>query len=284
MSPSNQTIHYRIRWRPRSIRPGQHRGQMHGMGQLFKSHLPLLAHPDPQRLDIRASLLDVFAGYWVRSYYQRSPIPAVVIADLSRSMSFNGRHCKHQVLTDFTALLANSVYQGGDAFSFIGCDQQVRPELFLPASYRRGLSDYLHRTLTHFVPNKPSAEGLGQCQAWLPNKRSLVFLISDFHLPDALLLDSLHSLSHHDVVPVILWDTAEYSDLPEWGLVRLQDLESGHYRTLMLRPQLKQAILQRYHNRLQQLVRLFLTQGREPLVLQMGAHADQATTYFYHSG
>ncbi len=257
---------------------------MHGMGQLFKSHVPLLAYPDPQRLDMRASLLDVFGGYWVRSYHQRSPIPVVVIADLSGSMNFNGRQSKHQALTDFAVSLAHSAYQGGDAFSFIGCDHQVRSELFLPASHRRGLSECLQRTLIDFVPSQASAEGLRQCTDWLPTRRSLVFLISDFHLPDALLRDTLHSLSHHDVVPVMLWDDAEYLDLPDWGLVRLQDLESGRYRTLMLRPSLKQAILQRYHNRLQQLVRVFLTQGREPLLLQSGVHDDPATRYFYHSG
>lgn len=111
-----------------------------------------------------------------------------------------------------------------------------------------------------------------------------MFLISDFHLSDELLLKSLYSLNHHDVVPVILWDAAEYSNLPEWGLVRLQDLETGRYRTLMLRPHLKQAIVQRYHNRLQQLIALFLTQGREPLLLQQGVDADQITPYFYRSG
>lgn len=148
MSASNPSIHYRIHWRPRSMRPGQRRGQMQGMGQLFKAHVPLLAHPDPQRLDIRASLMDVLGGYWVRSYHQRSPIPVVVIGDLSRSMRFNGQQCKYQVLTDFSVLLARSAYQGGDAFSFIGCDHSVQQALFLPASHRQGLADYLQQTLS----------------------------------------------------------------------------------------------------------------------------------------
>lgn len=277
-------FHYRIPWRAPGIRPGAHLSRREGTGQLFRGHAPLLHHPDPRHLDLRASSLDPFGGFWVRVYDQRSSIKVYLIADLSASMGFCGRHPKMAVLAQFAAALAFSAERTGDAFGFIGCDDAVRRDFLLPAGYRRGAAESLLRRLAAHEPREVSARGLRDCGKFLPGGRALVFLVSDFHLPEREIETALRSLSRHDVVPVVLWDPAEAEALPEWGLMRLRDPERGGRRTLMLRPRLKRRIALEFRERKRRLTHLFLTHGREPLFLTDGFDAGRVTEYFYRSG
>ena len=93
----------------------------------------------------------------------------------------------------------------------------------------------------------------------------------------------LASLARHDVIPVLLWDSAEFEALPELGLARLRDPESGAQRTLMLRPRLKRQIVLRFRERQQNLTRLFRSYGREPLLLLDGFDPARVTEYFYRA-
>ncbi len=55
MTQAIESFHYRLAHPGYSVFPGAHPGQMVGSGQLFKRHEPLLASPDPRRIDLRAS-------------------------------------------------------------------------------------------------------------------------------------------------------------------------------------------------------------------------------------
>ena len=63
----------------------------------------------------------------------------------------------------------------------------------------------------------------------------MVFLLSDFHFDLELLTEVLRRLATHSVVPVVIWDSAEYRALPRRGLVRMQDSETGAERLLWWR-------------------------------------------------
>ena len=58
-------------------------------------------------------------------------------------------------------------------------------------------------------------------------RRALIFLVSDFHFPLPLCERVMSSLAYHDVVPVVVWDRHEFERLPDFGLVRMTDPESG---------------------------------------------------------
>jgi len=279
MSDPIQPFQYRPPRPVVGVFPGAHPGQMVGNGQLFKRHETLIARPDPRRIDLRASLLDPFGNYQVRVQQQHSAVDVFLLADLSASMGFAGNHNKRSVLADMLLSIAASALDHGDGFGFIACNQQVLTDCYLPAGKHMGRIQALAERLQKLVL-RPGSAGLLQAQRYLPNHRALVFLLSDFHFPLAQLQAILQSLSCHDVIPLVLWDQAEYSRLPDWGLFQLQDLETGKRRTLWLRPGLKRKIEQAFARRRSQLQHHFRAFGCEPLFIENGYRAAQLTQYF----
>lgn len=231
-------VPYRLHWRSPSPRPGAHGGRPLGMGGAFRGFAPLMDFPDPRRIDVRMTLRDPFGGLYVRRLEQRSATTVYVLADVSASMAFEGRAAKLRLLATLSAALAISAHQYGDPFGFIGCDESIREELFLPATAKRGLEVEIVRRLMAFTPSGRGALGLVEAARQLGGRRKLVFLVSDFHMPLAHVEAILEALSRHDVAPVMLRDSAEDVDLPRWGLAALTDMETGRRRLAVMRPAL----------------------------------------------
>ncbi|MFO1207471.1 MAG: DUF58 domain-containing protein [Burkholderiales bacterium] len=276
-----QEFHYRIGWRTRGHRPGHHRGEQGGGGLDFRGHAPLLDLPDPRRLDVLASLRDPFENWKVRRYSQRTSVPVWLLADVSASMTFGGRARKLDVLADFALSLAYSAYRTGDPFGCIACDERVRDDALILPTHAKGAGLVAAEQLRAIAAPGRSAQGLVQATGHLSRHRSLVFLASDFHFPDALLDQVLGGLARHEVVPIVLWDPAEYEDLPGFGLALLEDPESGRRRTLWLRPRLRERIAEAYAKRRAQLTRRFLDNGIRPFFLTGAFQADALSEFFF---
>lgn len=274
-------FHYQVGWRAQGAHPGHHAGSQSGGGMEFHGHIPLINHPDPRHLDVRATLADPFGELKVRSFRQRAAIPVYLLADLSASMGFHGQTRKTALLATFAAAAAYAAYRTGDPFGFLGCDSAVRWDLSLPLRWRRGMAMELHRRLLDFRPVAPSARGLAEAAPHLGRQRALVFLVSDFHFPLAEVAELLDGFIHHDLVPVVLWDSAEFDQLPSWGLAELRDPETGERRRLFLRPGLHAKIRERFARRRAALTHLCLQYGREPFFILDRFDADAMTRYFY---
>jgi hypothetical protein len=277
-------IHYRIPWFAGGRRPGQHRSRSPGAGFEFRGHAPLLRELDARRLDVHASLRDPFgyaAGHWqVRTYLQRSAIRVVVLADLSASMSADGTQRKMALLADLTATLAYSAWRAGDAFGFFGADERLRPDFVQSPSHVRGAGLRLAERVRAFVATGKGATGLVDAAYALGRTRALVFVASDFHLPDATLDRLFSALSMHGVVPVVVWDEQEHT-LPASGLASLVDAESGARRFLWLRPALRARFERQVAQRRAALTRRFVRDGTPPLFLRAPFDADAVSAYFY---
>ena len=278
-----QEFHYRIAWRVRGYRPGHHRGVQGGGGLDFRGHAPLLDMPDPRRLDVLASLRDPFETWKVRLYSQRTSVPVYLLADVSASMAFQGRRRKLDVLADFALSLGYSAYRTGDPFGCIACDDKVREDALILPTHAKGAGMVASQQLRAIATPGRSAQGLVHAAEHLSRHRSLVFLVSDFHFPDALLEDILSVLARHEVVPIVLWDSAEYENLPGFGLALLEDPESGRRRTVLLRPRLRERIAGAYSARRARLTKRFLDQGIRPFFM-LGGFRAQALSEFFFAG
>ncbi len=275
-------FHYRIGWRARGHLPGAHRALQAGAGFEFAGNRNLADGGDPRRLDIRASLRDPFERWQVRVFNQRSAVPVMLLADLSASMAVHGRFDKWQTVQRFAQALAWSVGRNGDLFGFVGCDDQVREDLFIPPTQRRSALIDLDQRLTAARPHaRQRADGLLQASHWLPQRRALVFLLSDFHFPLATSEALFDSLRMHDVVPVVLWDPVETHVPRGRGLLRLQDSETGRHRLVWLRPALRAQWLAAIEQRRHDLCQLCEGRGRSPLILEGAFDADRITHYFH---
>jgi uncharacterized protein (DUF58 family) len=132
----------------------------------------------------------------------------------------------------------------------------------------------------HSFNDGTESSALAQAAGHLRRKRSLVFLLSDFHLNESLMKKTLNSLSAHDVVPVVLWDSAEYQDIPQWGWARVRDMEGSGDASLFMRPKLAEKIRNSYRQRRQEIIRLCKHAGtRTPFFTEDRFNAEQLTRH-----
>jgi uncharacterized protein (DUF58 family) len=279
MAPIRE-LHYRIAGKATGLFPGAHRSRSGDGGFEFRGHAPLHDAPDARRLDLHASLRDPFGGWFVRLVSERRSIPVVLLADLSASMGFDGAVRKLDVVADFTASLSWSAARTGDSFGFVGCDQRIHDELFLPQTRRRAAGIALASALRAWQPSGRSAHALHEAHRLLPRRRALVFLVSDFHLPLADVARLLASLSAHDVVPVVLWQPVEFALKAGHALAQAQEPESGERRFLWWRPALRDRWLAAHADRRAALLQLFRAQRLTPLFIEGAFDADAVTRHF----
>lgn len=272
---------YHIGWRSRGRHPGRHSSIQTGLGMEFRGHAPLIAYPDPRRIDLRQTLRDPSEQIFVRMFNQKSSIPVYALCDLSGSMGFVGERSKLALAAEIAASVAYSAYRVSDPFGFIGFDDQVREDwLFSSTTKVHGAFDLTER-LAGYRPSGGGADGLLDIDRFLSRERSLVFLISDFHMPAAQLEQALSSLMRHHVVPVVLWDGAEYRKLPEFGITSVTDCETGARRTLFLRKGYRERIALAFEERRQMLQKLFMGFDMPPFFVEETFSADALTEYFY---
>jgi uncharacterized protein (DUF58 family) len=274
MTDAPAAISYRARGRAEGTMIGAHRGRGAGGQGVFLDQVSYLRQPDPRRIDLRLTLRDPFGTVYVRRFEQRLAIALYAVVDLSRSMRFVGMAAKMALVGDLCFSLARSAHQLGDAFGIIGCDSEVRDDFFYPATRSRFIDSEITERFAHFTPERPSAGGLKQAFLRLAGKRKLVFLISDFRMPSAEIEDVLESLARHDVVPIIVKDSAEDSELPPFGLINMQDLETGSSKVVLMRPALRRRWFAEAEARQQTLDHLFLRYGRPAFVLKDRFDAD----------
>jgi uncharacterized protein (DUF58 family) len=246
----------------------------------FRGHASLLHAPDPRRFDVAASLRDPFNEVKVRVYTQRGAVPVRVIADVSASMGFTGRCRKMDLLADFVESIALSASRIGDALAFTACDSGVREDLLFPLTRSRAAGTVIAAKLRGLEPFGRNALGLLKAVEQTPPARSLVFLVSDFHFSIEMLERLLAGLGLHEVVPVVLWDSAE-GTAPRYGIARMFDPETKAERLLLLRPAMARRLKESVARRADDLTRCFARFGLKPLVIRDKFEAEAVTRYFY---
>jgi len=272
---------YHIGWRSKGRHPGRHSSIQTGLGMEFRGHAPLIAYPDPRRIDLRQTLRDPSEQIFVRMFNQKSSIPVYVVCDLSGSMGFIGERSKLELAAEISASAAYSAYRVNDPFGFVGFDDNIREDwLFTSTTKVHGAFELTDR-LRSYRPAGGGAAGLLNVDQVLSRERALVFLISDFHMPSEALEKALSSLMRHHVVPVVLWDGAEYRKLPEFGIASVSDCETGGRRTLFLRKGYRERIAQAFEERRQMLNKLFMRYDMPPFFVEESFNADDMTEYFY---
>lgn len=289
MSPTHDEFHYRLPLRYGGQRPGAHRGSSLGSGQGFAAHRRLFDHPDPRRIDLRASLRDVGQEWLVRIQRQRVAVPVHVVVDVSASMHFGALRSKLQVAADFVEALGPSAFRVGDAVGLLAFDHEEREDLFMPPRHSRGagiaMAEALRRCRSenawqHDTVRHNGAAALQRVATRLSGRQGLVFLVSDFHWDLGGLDAVLDLLAPACVVPMIVWDPAETEPPPARALVAVSDAETGVRRSLWMREPLRAQWRDAVAARRDALHALFDAHGMAPFRLHGGFDAEAMTRYF----
>jgi uncharacterized protein (DUF58 family) len=273
-------FNYHIGWRARGRHSGSHSSTQRGMGMEFRGHTTLLSYPDPRRIDIRQTIRDPLEQIYVRIFNQKSATPVFAITDLSGSMGF-GKKSKIDLASQIAISIAMSATHHSDSFGFIGFDETVRDEWVATSSFRPHQAIELCNRLSQYIPGSVGSDGLKDTYRYLPRERSLIFLISDFHMPLNQLEASISLMLQHQIVPIVLWNSSEYKNLPEFGIASLTDSETGEQRTLFLRKELKQNLIANFESRRKSIEDLFMRYDMPPFFVEDQFNADALTEYFH---
>ena len=229
---------YKIPGTSQESRPGAHRSSSKGAGMMFASHARLFDHPDPRRLDLRASMTNISRDWLVRVNHQRSSVGIKVIVDVSASMNFGLSASKLDVVADFLEALGHSAHRYGDSISLLAFDHTVRDDLYMPARSGRGIGLAMAAAIKASKMQQYRAtntNGIAGCVEQIAGATGLVFILSDFHWPLLELCSVLNKLAGALVVPIVVWSAAETEPPLQGRLLAISDVESGVHRRLWLR-------------------------------------------------
>ena len=181
-----------------------------------------------RRIDwnVTARMNEIF----VRQYREEKELTAWLLVDLSPSMDFGTvQQFKRQLAIDFAGVAAYIVTRHGDKVGAIGFPTRAG-QVFVPP--RTGRNQALR--IVHALASEPSVSGGGRTDLSgvlqrlqrVLRRRSLVFLISDFHSPGGWEVELAELGRRHDVIAVRVEDPRE-RELPDVGGVYFQDPETG---------------------------------------------------------
>jgi uncharacterized protein (DUF58 family) len=212
------------------VRSGLHRSPFSGFSAEFTEYRQYTPGDDLRYLDWRAYARS--DRYYLKKYEDETNLRALVILDVSRSMSFgSGEHPKIEYARTLAATLARFLHEQRDVVGAALFDERV--ERVVPPRWRPGHLQHIYATLTREPSGRDTALGPALTEvARLCRKRTLLLLISDFLSPVETWAKELGELTaaRHDVRALQVLDPAEV-DLNFGRAAIWQDLEDGatHY-------------------------------------------------------
>ena len=166
---------------------------------------------------------------YVREYHEDREVTAWFLLDLSSSIDFgSGEVRKRTVAADFVAVLARILTRHGNKVGALFYGEEV--DAVIPArSGRRHVLSLLHAMQQRPAPKRNAPTDLGQllaAGAHMMQRRSLVFVVSDFYSLPGWEKRLGQLAQRHEIVAVRLHDPLE-ANLPDLGMLVVQDAETG---------------------------------------------------------
>ncbi len=166
---------------------------------------------------------------FVKIFEEERELTVMLVVDMSQSGQFgSGASMKNEIAAEIAAVLAFSAIRNNDKVGMIMFTDRI--EKFIPP--KKGKSHILRlvREIIGCTPTGTQTDIRGALEYLnhVIKKRSISFIISDFlgeEFERALRIVS----RRHDVIAVTLEDPRE-RDLPDIGLVKMMDAESGTER------------------------------------------------------
>ncbi|MCE2846895.1 MAG: DUF58 domain-containing protein [Sphingobacteriales bacterium] len=203
---------------------GEYHSAFKGRGMAF-SEVREYVHGDDVR-NIDWNVTARFGHPYVKVFEEERELNVMLLVDISASGMFGSRDgFKRDLVTELSAVLAFSAIHNNDKAGVILFSDRI--ERFIPP--KKGKTHIL-RIIRELLTTEPEGKGtdINAALRYLNNmvkKRSIVFLISDFM--DAGYEDALKVVSkRHDLAAIRINDLRE-AELPDIGLVRFADAETG---------------------------------------------------------
>jgi uncharacterized protein (DUF58 family) len=165
---------------------------------------------------------------YVRVYNEDREVTAWFLLDLSPSVDFGSLEKKRSISIEFVTVLARLLTRHGNRVGALFYGDQV--DTLIPArSGRRHVLHILHKILSRPESTHSRATNMRdflQTAFRVMQRRSLVFVVSDFISAPGWAEPLAHLAQRHEMVAVRLYDPLEM-ELPDLGLLAMRDAETG---------------------------------------------------------
>lgn len=163
---------------------------------------------------------------FIKKFVEERELTIILLLDMSGSSYFGTvSKLKRHLSAEICSLLALSAIKNNDKVGLIIFTDRI--EIFVPP--KKGLSHVL-RIIRETLYHKPEGKGTDIPAALeylgrVINRSSVAFVISDFYTKEYEKSLSIAS-RRHDVIAISITDPRE-TDLPDIGIVNLEDIETG---------------------------------------------------------
>lgn len=213
-----------------NIFAGQYHSAFKGRGMAF-SEVREYQFGDDVR-DIDWNVTARFHKPFVKVFEEERELTVMLMVDVSASLAF-GSECqeKREMVTEIAATIAFSAIQNNDKIGVIFFSDHI--EKFIPPKKGRRHILYIIRTLLDFHAESTRTD-IAQAVETLTRmqkRRCTAFLLSDFYQQKPFVKELQICNRKHDVVAIQVYDRRD-SELPDIGLMRVADAETGHEQYL----------------------------------------------------
>lgn len=219
-------IEIKTRGLSNNIFAGQYHSAFKGRGMSFAEVREYQYGDDVRDID-----WNVTARYnrpYVKVYEEERELTVMLLIDVSNSLDFGTvKQKKKDMVTEIAATLAFSSIQNNDKIGVIFFSDKI--EKFIPPKKGRKHILYIIRELLDFKPQSKRTN-IKMAVEYLTHaikKRCTAFVLSDF-IDDGDYKNALTIANKkHDVVAIQIYDR-RLVDLPNVGLMKVRDAETGH--------------------------------------------------------
>jgi uncharacterized protein (DUF58 family) len=217
-------IEIKTRGLSNQIFSGEYHSVFKGRGMAFSEVREYQFGDDIRNIDWNVTAR--FNHPFVKVFEEERELTVMLLIDISGSNEFGtNKQLKQDVITEIAAVLSFSAIQNNDKVGVIFFSDKI--EKFIPP--KKG-SSHILRIIRELIDFKAENSGTDIAEAlrYLSNiikKKSTAFLISDF-MDDGFEKALQIANYKHDLIAIRVNDQREF-EIPNLGLVRMQDAESG---------------------------------------------------------
>lgn len=218
---------------------GEYHSAFKGRGMSFSEVREY--QPGDDIRDIDWNVTARFDRTYVKVFEEERELTVMLLVDVSGSLNFGTQgQTQRDLLTEIAATLAFSAIRNNDKIGVIFFTDHC--EKFIPPAKGRGHILRIIRDLLTFEPQSRKTDIGAALEFFMrvQRKKCIAFLISDFFdrniqfpttAPAGSATDFSRKLTmagcHHDMVAVQVYDRY-MAELPNVGLVKMEDAETGH--------------------------------------------------------
>lgn len=218
-------IEIKTRGLSQNIFAGEYHSAFKGRGMMFSEVREYQYGDDIRDIDWNVTARQNHP--FIKVYEEERELTVMLLVDVSRSRLFGAvGEEKREMIAEIAATLAFSAIQNNDKIGVIFFSNKI--EKFIPPKKGRKHILFIISQLLDFQPENNGTD-IAEALRFFTDalkKRTTTFLISDFidenDFSKALTIAS----NKHDVIGIQVYDKRD-SSMPDVGLIKMQDLETG---------------------------------------------------------